>query len=152
MQQVCRQTPPPHLSDTVVKAANTTSDAVRGVNKTRAMSRAEAGSSSRSQAHEPRRIPVPENTSESETVGLTSRISSGVTAAAATDWATMSSTRCHNRFVALLVGSDGDAGADADDRSFVTVARRGSKYVLKVLMLRDLKEICAHLLRSYLSV
>ena len=33
-------------------------------------------------------------------------------------------TPCHNRFTALLVGGDrdGDVGADADDRSFMTVA------------------------------
>ena len=52
------------------------------------------------------------------------------TAAATTmpsDWATLSSTPCHNRF-ALLPREDDDAGdTDADDRPFTTVERRGSK-------------------------
>jgi len=118
LQQVCRQPQPPHLFDPMVMSIN--SVAARDVNKTGPTSRAEAGS------QRVKEIPVTavptENTLETATNSVT------VAATATSDWATLSSTPCHNRFAVLSGDNDNNNDdTDADDGAYVTVARRGNK-------------------------
>ena len=129
LQQVSyKQSQPAHLFDCnhVVKPTNTAS-VNNNNNKTRATSRPEAGSSSRPEpAHE---FPVPAvcmgNTSET----VTSHIVSDAAVTAVSDWATLSSTPCHNRFATLPRDDSGDGDTDADDRPYAVVARRNSKRI-----------------------